>query len=66
MTSVTIAEEFLSVPEAARLLDMDGGELYRMIFRGELEATPTREHGVRVPAEAVRRLMEQARGPTSS
>lgn len=59
METMTRTEEHVSVPKAARMLGMNGGELYRMIFRGELEAMPTREHGVLVPVEAVRRLVEE-------
>jgi hypothetical protein len=46
-------QELVSVPKAARLLDLPGNEVYMLIFRGELEARPTLERGVLVPLPAI-------------
>lgn len=62
MATMTGIEEKITVLQAWRMSGIPGNELYMMIFRGELEATPTLEHGVLVPVEAVRRLMTQRAG----
>lgn len=62
MATMTAVEGMLTVPQAWRMSGIPGPELYMMIFRGELEATPTLEHGVLVPVEAVRRLMAERSG----
>lgn len=59
MSVMTTIEGKVGVLQASRMSGIPGEELYMMIFRGELEATPTLEHGVLVPVEAVRRLMEE-------
>lgn len=61
MSPMTTAERHVSVPEAAELLGMDGGELYLMIFRGGIRATPTLEQGVLVPLDEVERLARERR-----
>jgi hypothetical protein len=42
--SMTSADAQITVPEAARRLGLPGGEVYRLIFRGELRGGP-REDG---------------------
>lgn len=64
MTTMTSTEDQVGVLQASRMSGIPGDELYMMIFQGELEATPTREHGVLVSVEDVRRLMrERATAP---
>ena len=43
----------LTVPEAARRLGMDGGGVYRLIFRGLLPASPGSDGAIYVNATAV-------------
>lgn len=59
MRTMTSTKDQVGVLEASRMSGIPGDELYMMIFEGELEATPTLEHGVLVPVEAVRRLMRE-------
>lgn len=58
MSTMTI-EGKVGVLQASRMSGIPGEELYMMIFRGELEATPTIEHGVLVSVEAVERLTRE-------
>lgn len=62
MNVMTMPRDMVGVLEAWRMSGIHGSELYRMIFRGELEAVPTLEHGVLVPVDAVRRLMAERAG----
>lgn len=66
MAVMTTIEGKIGVLQASRMSGIPGEELYMMIFRGELEATPTREHGVLVPVDAVRRLMDERPAPAAS
>lgn len=66
MTAMTTIEGKIGVLQASRMSGIPGEELYLMIFRGELEATPTREHGVLVSVDAVRRLMDERQAPATS
>ena len=59
MSAMTSIEGQVGVLEASRMSGIPGEELYMMIFRGELEATPTREHGVLVPVEALEKLARE-------
>jgi excisionase family DNA binding protein len=43
----------MTVPEAARRLGVDGGEVYRLIFRGALSARPGTDGAVYVVATSV-------------
>jgi excisionase family DNA binding protein len=43
----------LTVPEAARRLGVDGGDVYRLIFRGTLPGRPGPDGAVYVTAQTV-------------
>lgn len=43
----------MTVPEAARRLGVDGGDVYRLIFRGVLSATPGSDGAVYVDGKSV-------------
>jgi excisionase family DNA binding protein len=43
----------MTVPEAARRLGVDGGDVYRLIFRGVLSARPGPDGAVYVNAKSV-------------
>lgn len=57
MSQMMTDERYVTVPEAADLLDMDGGDLYVAIFEGRVRAKPTLERGVLVPVEEIERLL---------
>lgn len=50
-------ETKMTVPEAARRLGLAGGEVYRLIFRGELPGVPGEDGAVYVSAASVSRYM---------
>lgn len=49
----------VGVLKAARMLDMDGGEVYQLIFSGQLDALPTREHGVLVSVDSIEQWLRE-------
>ena len=49
-----ISDTLLTIPEVARRLGLPGGEVYRLIFSGQLAGSPTEDGAVRVAEEAVR------------
>lgn len=49
----------VGVLKAARMLDMDGGEVYQLIFGGQLDALPTREHGVLVSVDSIEQWLRE-------
>ncbi|MGQ0804751.1 MAG: helix-turn-helix domain-containing protein [Actinomycetota bacterium] len=59
-----IREGLLRVPEVARRLDMDGGDVYLLIRSGELYAGKGKDGLVYVPEEALREF-EQRQSETS-
>lgn len=50
MTSTDVK---LTVPEVARRLEMDGGDVYRLIFQGGLSAKPGSDGAVYVDVHSV-------------
>lgn len=53
MESMTSTEVKLTVPEAARRLGVDGGEVYRLIFNAVLSGRPGADGGVYVTGRSV-------------
>ena len=51
--SMTSTEVKLTVPEVARRLGVDGGDVYRLIFQGVLSAKPGSDGAVYVDANSV-------------
>ena len=51
--SMTNTDVRLSVPEVARRLEVDGGDVYRLIFQGVLSAKPGSDGAVYVEAYSV-------------
>lgn len=43
----------LTVPEVARRLQIPGGEVYRLVFQGELPGSPEEDGAVYIPEDAV-------------
>jgi hypothetical protein len=50
---VAPTDEQLTVPEVARRLGMPGGDVYRLLFRGELAGGPAEDGAVYVSAVSV-------------
>ena len=50
-----MSDELLTTPEAARRLKMDGADVYRLIFAGELDGKPDRTGQVKIAASEVER-----------
>lgn len=53
MESMTSTDVELTVPEVARRLEVDGGDVYRLIFQGVLSAKPGSDGAVYVDAYSV-------------
>lgn len=53
MGSMTTTDIQLTVPEVARWLGVDGGDVYRHIFRGALRGSPGPDGAVYVTRTAV-------------
>ena len=51
--SMTSTDVKLTVPEVARRLRMDGGDVYRLIFQGTLPGKPGSDGAVYVDGHAV-------------
>ena len=58
MTTVTEWPELVTVSEVARLLRLSTMTIYRLIDRGELDATRPGGRTIRIHADSVRRLLE--------
>lgn len=56
----------LTVPEAARRLGIPGGEVYRLVFRGELLGVPERDGAVYISEDAVEIYITKRRPEQSS
>lgn len=66
MDSMTRTDVKMTVPEAARRLGLDGGDVYRLIFRGALVGGPEKDGVVYVPTASVDEyLAERSRGPAT-
>lgn len=65
MESMASTDVRMTVPEAARRLGVDGGEVYRLIFRGVLSARPEPDGAVYIDAKSVEDyLMNPWKGST--
>lgn len=53
MESMASTDEKLTVPEVARRLGVDGGDVYRLIFQGVLSAKPASDGAVYVDGHSV-------------
>lgn len=53
MEAMASTDVKVTVPEAARRLSMDGGDVYRLIFRGALSGGPGPDGAVYVDANSV-------------
>jgi hypothetical protein len=47
----------ITVPEAARRLGLPGGDVYRLLFRGELDGGPAEDGAVYVSVASVDRYL---------
>lgn len=59
MGSMTSTDIKLTVPEAARRLGVDGGDVYRLIFRGVLQGGPSQDGAVYVTGKAVEEYLSR-------
>lgn len=50
-----MSEKMLTAPEVARRLAMDGADVYRLIFAGELDGKPDHTGQVKIAASEVER-----------
>jgi hypothetical protein len=62
---VDVDDDRLTVPEVARRLGIDGGDVYRKIFAGEIEAAPGDDGAVYVTLDALD-AYRRAAGPAPS
>lgn len=62
---IGVARHRLTVPEVARLLEMPGPEVYRLIFAGEIAGGPDRDGGVYVTSEALAAFQRKTGLPIS-
>lgn len=49
----------VTVPEAARRLGLPGGQVYRLVFRGELEGGPAEDGAVYVSVASLERYLAE-------
>jgi helix-turn-helix protein len=64
-TLTTVSERLLRVPEVARILAIEGTEVYGLIERGELEAGKGADGLVYVAEQAVRAYEERRAGAST-
>lgn len=50
----------MTAPEAARRLGIAGAEVYRLVFRGELDGGPADDGAVRISVRSVDRYLRLA------
>jgi hypothetical protein len=57
VTSMMRADAKVTVPEAARRLGLPGGDVYRLLFRGELEGGPADDGAVYVAVASLEQYL---------